>query len=354
MPGALSLSQPASVAVVGAGIAGLACARRLVERGFTVRVFDKARGTGGRLSTRRTETRGETWHFDHGAQYFTIRDGAFAETMGRLAAEGWVSAWDGAIAILEDGGWRLEEDGPARYVGVPGMSGITRRLAMECPVVPEVRVDRLVPRGRAWRLRDDAGEDLGRFDLVVVAVPAPRAVPLLAAAPGLATAADQVRMLPTWALMLGFDQPLDLPFDAAFVHDSPLSWVARNSAKPGRPAAEAWVLHGDHLWSREHLEDEPGAVVEALLGAFHQVLRQGFGHKRVARWPRPVHRAAHRWRHAVPESPLPERCLLDLERGLGACGDWCGGPRVEGAFLSGRALADALLDQWGDLAGPAA
>ena len=56
------------VAIVGAGIAGLSCALRLQGGDHHVTLFDKGRGAGGRMSTRRVETPAGTAAFDHGAQ----------------------------------------------------------------------------------------------------------------------------------------------------------------------------------------------------------------------------------------------------------------------------------------------
>lgn len=369
VPGSLALSRPASVAVIGAGLAGLACATRLVSYGFRVQVFDKGRRPGGRTSTRRVGS-GEgatvdatdgpavgapaTWQFDHGAQYFTVRDPVFAERVGEWLSEGTAAVWHGRIRVLERnrlGPEREGSEGPTvRYVGVPGMGSLGRRLAGECRVVSEARVDALERQGRRWVPMDGEGEELGRYDLAVVAVPAPQAVPLLRDAPELAARAEAVRMAPTWALLLGYTTSLELPFDGAFVQGSPLSWMARNGSKPGRSGSEGWVLHASHPWSREHLDEAEEKIAERLFEIFVTAARRSSGTVP----PEPEVALAHRWRFAAPETPLTSRYLLDPELGVGACGDWCGGPRLEGAYLSGWALAGALVESWGDLAGPAA
>jgi predicted NAD/FAD-dependent oxidoreductase len=135
--------------------------------------------------------------------------------------------------------------------------------------------------------------------------------------------------------MASYPQTLELSFDAAFVHGSPLAWVARNSAKPGRPTAEAWVLHASPEWSREHLELDQGTAAQRLVDAFRNAV--------VGELLPAASVTAHRWRFALPENPLAEACLFDEQRALVACGDWAGGPRVEGAFLSGCAAAEGLL-----------
>ena len=141
-------------------------------------------------------------------------------------------------------------------------------------------------------------------------------------------------MAPCGAVMVTFPRPLDLGWDAAFVSESPLSWVARNGSKPDRPNRESWVLHASSEWSRRNLEADPEGVADRLIAAFRDV---SGGHA-----VRHAHRDVHRWRYSQPVEPLADACLIDRHLGIAACGDWCGGPRVEGAFTSGRAAAESL------------
>jgi predicted NAD/FAD-dependent oxidoreductase len=145
-----------------------------------------------------------------------------------------------------------------------------------------------------------------------------------------------VEMTPCWAIMTAFAEPLELGFDGAFIHDSPLTWVARNGSKPGRPSTETWVLHASPEWSREHLETSGDGAASRLLAAFREAVGRDLAP--------PVHIVGHRWRFALPVNPLAEPCLVDAARSVAVCGDWAGGPRVEGAFLSGCAAAEHLLE----------
>ncbi|RKH42983.1 FAD-dependent oxidoreductase [Corallococcus sp. AB050B] len=314
------------VAVIGAGMSGLTLARVLTGAGFGVRVLDKGRGPGGRLSTRRSADGGT---FDHGAQYFTARDALLQELVDAWGAEGVVAEWRGRIGTLTRGVVTPAKDS-VRYVGVPGMSAVAKALADGLDVRMGVRVERVAREGRAWRLTSEAGEDLGLAEVVVAAVPAPQAVPLLAGAPALAAQAGAARMSPCWAVMARFDAPVAVALDGAFVEDSPLSWVARDTSKPGRTSGERWVLHGSPEYSAAHLEETAETMAPRLVEAFGQAL---------GRDVRAVEAVAHRWRFAMPSPPLDASALYDPALGLGACGDWCAGPRVEGAFLSGAALA---------------
>ncbi|MFZ5833142.1 MAG: NAD(P)/FAD-dependent oxidoreductase [Planctomycetota bacterium] len=320
-------------AVVGAGMSGLICARTLADRGVSVVVFEKSRGTGGRMATRRTDG---GLAFDHGAQYLTVCDGRFEGYVRSWQQAGLVASWEGSIRVLEDGRIEPCRTERERFVGTPTMSSVCKHLAAKIEVRLQCEVGSLERVGESWRLIDPKGEDLGNFDLVVISAPAPQAARLLAPVGGLAEEARRVQMQPCWALMAAFDDRLPLPFDGAFVHGSPLAWVARSSSKPGRSLSrDCWVLHASPEWSEEHVEAVGEEVVAPMLDAFF---------KAAGTQPaRPDFTSAHRWRYARPTKTLEDRFLRDQIKGLVACGEWCAGPRVEGAFLSGLAAAESIL-----------
>ncbi|MFM8579953.1 MAG: NAD(P)/FAD-dependent oxidoreductase, partial [Planctomycetaceae bacterium] len=185
------------------------------------------------------------------------------------------------------------------------------------------------------------------FGAVVLALPAEQVAGLLSGTRGLtwSGAAGQLRervagvsISPCWGVLLEFARRLAVEFDGAFVGNSPLRWVARNNSKPGRPERECWVLHASPEWSREYLE----AGAEWVAGELEKAFWTAVG----ATGEQVVARQALRWRYALPESPLPEQFLLAEEVGLGVCGDWCGGPRVEGAWTSGARLGEELAKWW--------
>jgi renalase len=139
----------------------------------------------------------------------------------------------------------------------------------------------------------------------------------------------------TMATMLVLAERPDVAFDGAFLNGDPvLSWISRNASKPGRLADETWVLHATREWSTAHLETDTRQIAELMTDAFQRVIGTSV---------EPAHRAAHRWKYALPDPVVPDAALFDAALGLGAAGDWCGGPRVEGALLSGVALAGRVM-----------
>jgi renalase len=334
--GAKEGGRGARVAVVGAGVAGLACARALSERGFSVRVFEQEDHPGGRLATRRLDT----LSFDHGVQYFTTQHPLFEPIVRSWHSAGVVARWSARTIVLGGRGEGEEVGAVARYVGVPSMHAVAIHLARGLDVRLGHPVARIERRPAGWVLvgPQETPLDETPFDRLVLAVPSAIAAKLVGEDTDLARRTAGLSWDSCWAVMLALARPSGIDFDAAFVSDDPiLGWAARESSKPSRAplrgAAESWILHAHPAWSRSYLELEPSDASRWLQRAFAA---------RVGRPLMPVAVAAHRWRLALPVNPLAERFLFDPALGIGLAGDWCGGPRVEGAYLSGTALADAI------------
>lgn len=312
----------ASVAVIGAGLAGIACARRLADSGVAVRVFESQRAPGGRLATRRFAVAS----FDHGAQYLTATDAEFRRHIEGAEAAGAVARWNPD--------WPGRR-GPAElWVGTPAMNALPRHLAKGLDVEYGARIVRIERGRRGWTLLDDRGAAHADYTAVALALPAPAAAALAGARTPLAARVRAVPLAPCWAALVAFDAPLAGVPDAAFTGDAILAWYARNGSKPGREGGESFVLHADPDWSRVEFDQPALNVQRALLDRFSECVGRTL--------PRALVSDAYRWRHARVEVPLGEPCLLDAEACIGFCGDWCLGARAEAAWLSGTALGSAL------------
>lgn len=312
------------VAIVGAGMAGLSCADRLKRAGHNVSLFDKGRGPGGRMATRRMQTPlGET-HFDHGAQYFTVRDPAFMAQVARWSAGGAAAPWPAA--------------GTGAWVGVPGMNAVVRDMADHHDVTFGWHVRGLVRREGAWYLAGETAEDgrvqSGPFDTVVVSLPPEQTAAIVALHDlSLASTALAARSQPCWTGMFVFDGKL--PTERDTVRDAgSISWAARNSAKPGRTGPEAWVVQANPNWSSAHIEETADMVAAQLLSALSGALS--------IKMPEPVTATAHRWRYAMSTGSNLGALWSEQSR-IGICGDWLLGPRVENAWISGKTLASRIM-----------
>ncbi|CAN7445681.1 NAD(P)-binding protein [Acidovorax sp. LjRoot38] len=334
----MSLATPQTIAVVGAGLAGLSCAQALLQAGHTVHVFDKARGPSGRMSTRRAEDDNGPWQCDHGAQYFTARDPAFRAEVARWQQAGVAALWDARLASFDGTAWSNPATPLERFVGTPRMTTpaawLVQHLGAPALAQWQTTVQRLDHSEGGWTITSaEHGPHSPRYSAVLLAVPAPQAVPLLTpVSPAGAALAASARMRGSWAVMLRYASPAALPWEGAFINTGPLRWVARDSSKPGRTGQETWLLHASPEWSEAHIEDSAEAVTTALLAAFAAL-----------GGPTPLAATAHRWRYADTEPALTQGSWWDAQMRLGLCGDWLHGGKVEGAWLSGRALAQQVL-----------
>lgn len=331
------------IAIVGAGLAGLTCAQFLAQAGHRVHVFDKSRGPSGRMSTRRSSDASTEWQCDHGAQYFTARDTHFRAQVAEWEHAGVAAAWQGRIGTHDGQGFVLHDSALQRFVGTPRMTSPAAHLVHRMEQLPQpvrfqwqTTVQPLqAPAGAGWQVHSpEHGPEAQRYQAVLLAVPAPQAAPLLeAVTPEAATLARSAPMRACWSVMVHCPQPVPLPVDGCFVEHSPLRWIARDSSKPGRSGPETWLLHASHAWSEAHVHDAATAVTTALLQAFAQLGGPD---------PASVQATAHRWLYADSAPPLHVDGWWQPAAGLGLCGDWLHNGTVEGAWLSGRHLAQRV------------
>ena len=324
-----------TVAVIGAGMAGLAAGEYLKSEGYAVTIFEKARGPAGRSSTRRENE----LQFDHGAQYFTVQHEAFRKKVEDWIKQDVVHTWDGKFVSIKNGSMYPVSENTVRYVGVPGMNAMAKALAEDLDISYQMRVQSIHRKDDCWQLYSEKKQFLGAFDIVIITAPPPQALPLLDVFPEWQKGIASVEMQPCWAVMVNFAGRVNVSFDAAFVEGSPLSWIARNGSKPRRPEGESWVLHASASWSREHLEKEADWASDTLLNEFFTQLKLS----KIAA----TFRKAHRWRYALAANPLNNDYLWDDQYRLGVAGDWLRQSRIEDAYLSGLYLTQRIVQSMG-------
>jgi predicted NAD/FAD-dependent oxidoreductase len=329
-----------SVAVIGAGISGLCAARILQDQGFEITVFEKSRGLGGRMSTRRVE---DDHSFDHGAQFFTATNPRFQDHVTSWIEQGIVARWPDTsigesqpIVVLRNGELLPQTDEVERFVGVPTMNSICKHLANDLQVTRTTRITVIEKVDTRVRLTDDQGQVHGEFDHAIVAIPPHQAADLLVHFPVVAEPISNINMSPNWTVMAAFEEPITQDWSGAFIHSSFLTWAARNNTKPGRPQArEHVVIHADPNWTAENWDGEPEVVANEILDEFWRAT--GIETRK------PIDIQTHRWQFAVVVGEAESSCFSDTSSGVHACGDWAAGGRVEGAFLSGLAAAERVL-----------
>jgi len=334
-------------AVVGAGIAGVACARTLVQAGHRVSVFEREDQVGGRMASESTPF----GRFDSGAQYFTVRDPRFARVLEDTPQI--CKRWSAnLVRVLDPHGRVAEAALPAmepHWVAQPGMDALVAHWAVPLgeslltgTQVTRIEADALDPK--RWQLRT-AGSDQSQhvysgFDAVLLAVPPARTRELLNGgrlSREIGRQIEPVRISPCWTLMIAFPQAnqptlshLGPQWNAARSTHHRVAWLARESSKPGRDPIERWTLQASAAWSQEHLRDDAARVEAKLLRAFAEI---------TGIRAEPSHAQARCWPEAQTQVPLGKPNLWDAKARIGVAGDWCMGHRIEDAFLSGLTLA---------------
>lgn len=322
------------VAIIGAGLSGLVVARALRPR-HDVTVFEKSRSVGGRMATRSAGT----WEFDHGAQFFTARTPEFRDFLRPLQEQGIVAVWHAEFAELKgseiNSARKWDQDYP-HFVAMPAMSALAKWLASGLTVRTDVNVQGLERDGSGWRLLDAGSKLPGDFDWVISTAPAAQTATLFPGCSPLHDHAHRVDMRACFALLLGFESPPPLDWQAALVRDADISWVSVNSSKPGRSGASSIVAHSTNAWADRHIDESLDDVGAHLLRTVSEVV--GIDAGTVA------HRDVHRWRYANIGAQ-PPAMQVDPGNQLAACGDWFVRGRIEGAFTSARNLL-RQLEPW--------
>lgn len=320
------------VAVIGAGLSGLVIAKELATR-FDVHVFEKARGVGGRMSTRYADP----FYFDHGTQFFTARTEAFKALLAPYIAAGHVAEWSGKVITLEAGQKPMKNMWyEPHYVATPNMNSLCKILAEGCTVTCNTEAAPLSPRqADGWHLSDKNGASLGVFDWVISTAPPVQTLRLFAGHLPEQAGFAKVRLLGCYTLMVGFHQVWDKSWIAAKVREHPFQWIAVNSSKPARNSAvTTLVAHSDNQWAEAHIDDDMAQAQVFLVQQFEALT--GIDCSKAD------YLSTHRWRYAITDEAKPQEPYIDAEKQLASSGDWCGASRIEDVWLAAKKLADYL------------
>jgi len=346
-----------NIAIIGAGMSGITAARTLIKAGHRVTVFEKSLSTSGRMATRSTLL----GNFDHGAQYFTVRDFRFELAIQTVpGTKELVKPWSvTSVRVLDAHGSVLEAARPPKephFVAKPGMSALVEHWskplsAQQLLLGTQVTSIQIDPKAKnRWLLkttsRTGKQQNHAGFDQILLAIPAPQTIELLKNSTpkvqetGFIPQLQKVEIGPCWTLMIAFPQAsqpglahLGPQWNAAKSTHHRIAWLSRESSKPARGSIERWTIQANTQWSSEHLNDEPARVTAKLLKGFSEL---------TGIYAEPGRAELHRWMYAKTLKPLGQPYLWDAELGIGTCGDWHIGHRVEDAFVSGLSLALAI------------
>lgn len=318
------------ILILGAGISGLVAARELEKSGHEVVVVDKGRGVGGRMATRRFDDA----IFDHGAQFFTVRDPEFQIIVENWVQNGVAREWFHGYPTPDESKTR---DGHPRFCGVNGMTGIAKHLSEGLNVHLDEEIERLEHKNGVWSAHSKSGARFSGDELILTA-PVPQSLALLRTAncelpQNAQKTLENLRYEPCIGVLANLDAPSKIPAPGALYVEGEMVWWLGDNFQKGISLRQGSVtIHSTGAFASEHYGDEDEALIELLSRAAAPWLGAGVESAQV-----------RRWRYSKPENPLDIGHLRVEDLHLSFVGDIFQGAKIEGATLSGLSSARAIL-----------
>ena len=312
-----------NVAIIGAGISGTILGSALQSK-FSVTIFEKSRGVGGRMSTRRFED----FYFDHGLPCFNSKNSDFLKF---LKANG-VDQWSGDSYDFDTR--KLSKQN--FLVANPSMNNLCKILSKDLDVRLSVEVSPLLKQEQnKWLLFDKNLNCLGAFDFVLSTAPISQTRNLFSnfAKEKLPQAIEEK---PCFSLMLGFkEKNLTPDWIVAHSNKNPIKSIFVNSSKPQRNSENScFVAHSSNSWAKENLEKDLSQIEIMLTENFTQLTGIDVG--------KASYVAAHRWRFSAAVNEKKSEPFFDSDLNLGATGDWVFESDLESIWKGARLLADKI------------
>lgn len=316
------------IAVIGAGMAGITIARKLDQNNEVI-IFDKARGIGGRMATRRIGD----YHFDHGAQYFTAKNSDFKELCKDALQNNVIAKWPAKIAYIN---YNSELDSTELYVAKPQMNSLCKYLAQDLQLKLEHKITKISYDGKKWTLIFTDNNKEQDFDLLIIAIPPAQLAELVTREFKYYTDLQKYKMTPCYSLMLGLKSKILYEFDAAKIKDQLIAWFAFNNHKPGRTGQTALLINTTNEWAAKNLELADDAVINNIVKNLNKFIKITDENIEVTN--------LQRWRYANIIPVLGQKSFFDAKLNLAICGDWLISARVESAFLSATDLYKKIIE----------
>lgn len=316
------------IAIIGSGMSGLSVARQVAKRN-DVTIFDKSRGIGGRMATRRVDD----YHFDHGAQFFTAKSDEFKALLKHAKDQNIIEEWHADFAEITGNKitkkWQFNSD-HAHYVSKPQMNSLCKFMGKDLNIVLSKQIIAIDFVDQKWSLKTKDDEIFDDFDYLILAIPSHQALNLIPKDFKYLDMLSRSTMSGCFTLMLGFKENMPMEFDAALVKESNISWISVNSSKPGRPKDFALVVNSSNQWADENIEEDLDVVKEKMMRSLQEIVTFDVNNAH--------YHNIHRWRYANADLRQGDKSVFDPNLNLGLCGDWLISGRVEHAFLSGLDL----------------
>jgi renalase len=320
------------IAIIGAGISGLTLADKLNTQA-EITIFEKARGIGGRMSTRYFES----FYFDHGAPYFLATTKSFQDFLQPHLESGLVAPWQASVYNLEIGTKATHKSSNQPYlVAVPNMNSLCKKLAQNLTIKLNTEVAALTTKqADGWHLTDTSGNMLGTYDIVISTAPAAQNISLFKDCLANDVRLTNVHMDGCYVLMIGFNTPWQHPWTIAEVHNNLIKLIFINSSKPGRDKENSCiVIHSTAQWTQEYIASDIQDIQDLLCKQFEAIT--GIDCAAAA------YISTHRWRYATAQQAAKPGAYFNTKLNIGWTSDWSSGTHIEDACLQAIELAQKL------------
>ena len=313
------------IAIIGAGMCGLSCGNYLHKKGFDVTIFEKSRGVGGRMATKRID---DDLSVDHGAQYVTANSPYFKNFLDECISNGYASYWNPSGMDIH----YLNKN--KIFVGVPGMNNLVKIFSKNLKINFSYKVEKIQRKNNKWNISSENNELKEKFDLVVFAIPAKQVIDIISQDEILVNELSKVVIDPCWSLILVTQKKLGCN-DYNRFDDSNFASVVYNGSKPKRnKEVNSYIVHTRPEWTKKNLFLEPYDVELKICNALSSKLKEDLDIKYIK---------AHRWLYAQTKKPLGKSFLSSKDSSLFIGGDWCLGANAESAFISGLEIAKFII-----------
>ena len=323
-----------SVAIIGAGLSGITVASKIKDK-FEVQVFEKARGVGGRMSTRKDPP----FIFDHGAQFFKIKSKCFKYFLSELFTEKIIRPWEFKLAYYEENSLKkikVIKNSDKFYVGVPNMDTIVKYIAKDCNVILNTKIERIIKEKNKWFLYDQNKQSFGEYDWVILTLPAKQSLELIDKNISFYPLINKVKMMGCFSLMIGMNEPIHLDFDAALIEHNDVGWLALNDSKPCRMKKNSLLINSSYEYASKQINYSKDTVLRHLLNQTNTLINHKLSNINMTK--------IHQWRYVEAKKSPTENYFIDHTKKIAVCGDWFVNSRVEGAFLSANELSKDILN----------
>ena len=323
-----------SVAIIGAGLSGITVASKIKDK-FEVHVFEKSRGVGGRMSTRKDPP----FVFDHGAQFFKIESRCFKYFLSELFTEKIIRPWKFKLAYYEKYSLKkikVIKNSDKFYVGVPNMDTIVKYISKDCNVILNTKIERIIKEKNKWYLYDQNKKSFGEYDWVILTLPAKQSLELINKKISFYPLIEKIEMMGCFSLMIGMNEAINLDFDAALIEHNDVAWLALNDSKPCRTKKNCLLINSSYEYASKKINSPKETVLKHLLNQANTLLNFKLSNLNMTK--------IHQWRYVEAKKSPTENYFIDRTKNIAVCGDWFVNSRVEGAFLSANELSKDMMN----------